>query len=106
MDPSTLMDQARDAACGDSYAALYHGCRSSEIAAWPAAMQVSELSRLVSDFALCARGAQLRPERVLADLRIALQPVARRPQVSLVDLVQHAIRDYYDGRPEPEPQDA
>src|SRR5687768_13010045 len=79
MGPSTLMDQARDAACGDSYAALYEGCRSPEIEAWPVTAQASALSRLASQFALCARGAQLRPARVLDDLRLALQPLERRP---------------------------
>ena len=98
MSPSTVTDRPVDAACADSYRALYEGCRSEALAQWPADRQVSHLARLVSDFALCARTARLRPEVVLAELRAALEPVGRRGAVHVPTLVQRAIADYYDAQ--------
>lgn len=98
MSPSTVTDPGADARCADSYRALYEGCRNTELARWPADRQVSQLARLVSDFALCARATRRRPETVLADLRAALEPVAQRDGVHVPALVQRAIADYYDAQ--------
>ena len=98
MSPSTATDEGADARCADSYRALYEACRSEQLARRPADQQVSQLARLVSDFALCARAARLRPEVVLSDLRAALEPVARRGAVHVPALVQRAIADYYDAQ--------
>ena len=95
MSPSTLTDGALQSACADSYRALYESCRDAELARWPAERQVSELARLVSDFALCARVARLRPDRVLADLRAALAPIVHSDRVPVTALIQRAIVDYY-----------
>jgi hypothetical protein len=98
MTPSTLADGTASSPCADCYRALYDSCRSGAIASWPAERQESEFARLVSDFALCARGARLRSERVLADIRLALAPVADRAQVSVPTLIERAIADYYQSR--------
>lgn len=95
MSPSTSTDRPAEAPCADSYRALYEGCHSDELARWPADRQVSHLARLVSDFALCARAARLRPDVVLAELRAALDPVGRRGAVHVPTLIQRAIADYY-----------
>jgi hypothetical protein len=95
MSPSTQTSGSRGTRCADSYRALYESCRDDVLQHRPAHDQLSELARLVSDFALCARGAQLRSDEVLADLREALEPILARGEISVPVLIERAIRDYY-----------
>ena len=95
MMPSTSADTTTQPPCADAYRALYEACRSDELARRSADHQVSQLARLVSDFALCARAAKLRSDVVLAELRSALEPIVREGQVHVPTLIERAIRDYY-----------
>jgi hypothetical protein len=95
MSPSTQTSGSSGTRCADSYRALYESCRDEALERRPAHDQLSELARLVSDFVLCARGAHLRSDAVLADLRMALEPVVERGQVSVPTLIERAIKDFY-----------
>lgn len=100
MTPPTSTDPGRQGPCLESYAALYAACRNRYVLQWDEREQLSEFARLVSDFALCARAARLRPEVVLVDLRAALAPIPVRTRVSMPDLIEQAIRDYYGAQPQ------
>jgi hypothetical protein len=98
MSPSMQTSGSSGAPCADTYRALYESCRDDVLVRRPAHDQLSELARLVSDFALCARRAHLRSDEVLADLRAALAPVLARGEVPVPALIERAIRDYYQAQ--------